>query len=182
MTIFNIQEFRSALTAGGARPNQFRVTLLYPNYVTLGDSRQSSFLITTAELPGSSVPPATVFYRGRQVNLAGDRVFAPWAVTVLNDADLVVRTSLEQWMNGMDALQSKRGKVFPADYVADLTVQQLDRNGQISKTYILRDAFPTEIGPVALDYSANDQISNFQVSFVYQYFETNGVPQNGVAV
>lgn len=180
MSVFNIEGFRSALTAGGARPNQFQVILNYPPYVASSDPRASSFLVTTAELPGSSVPPAPVFYRGRQVNFAGDRVFAPWAVTVLNDAGLIVRTALEQWMNGMDALQSKRGLTQPTSYIADLTVQQLDRNGVISKTYILRDAFPVEIGPVALDFSANDQISNFQVSFIYQYFVTDFVPANGV--
>lgn len=180
MSVFNIEGFRSALTAGGARPNQFQVILNYPSYVGARDPRASSFLVTTAELPGSSVPPATVFYRGRQIHFAGDRVYAPWSVTVLNDADLVIRTALEQWMNGMDALQNKRGVTIPTSYIADLTVQQLDRNGLVSKTYILREAFPTEIGPVALDFSANDQISNFQVSFMYQYFVTNNVPAQGI--
>jgi len=177
-TTFDINSFKSALINGGARPNQFQVTVTYPNYV-FNSTRQASFLVTTAELPGSQVPPATIFYRGRAVNFAGDRVFSPWTVNVLNDAAFTVRTSMEQWMNGMDSLENKRGRTTPLGpngYSADLYVDQLDRNGAILKRYILKDAFPTDLSPVALDFGANDQISQFQVQFVYQYFTTTNVP------
>jgi len=177
-TTFDINGFKSALVNGGARPNQFQVTLTYPNYV-FNSTRQASFLVTNAELPGSSIPPATVFYRGRQVNLAGDRSFAPWTATVINDTSFTVRTSIEQWMNGMDSLLTKRGRTTPLGpngYSADLYVDQLDRNGAILKRYILLDAFPVDLSPVTLDYQANDQLSQFQVQFVYQTFTTTNVP------
>ena len=33
MTTFNVERFKSALTNGGARPNQFAVQLSFPTYV-----------------------------------------------------------------------------------------------------------------------------------------------------
>jgi hypothetical protein len=62
----NISAFKSKLGAGGARPNQFRVTLTFPSYVT-GVDRDASILVTGAALPASNVNPAIIQYRGREV-------------------------------------------------------------------------------------------------------------------
>ena len=74
---FSINTFRAKLVNGGARPNQFEVIITFPNIpnVPLGTS---SFLISVAELPGQTIGVAPVYYRGREVKLAGDKVFAPF--------------------------------------------------------------------------------------------------------
>jgi hypothetical protein len=55
-------------------------------------------------------------------------------------------------------------------------VSQLDRNGAVLKQYRLVGAFPTDLGPVALDFGTNDTLSTFAVSFTYQYFEFSNNP------
>lgn len=176
MSTFNLEQFKASLTEGGARPNQFQVTLTFPSYVSAGTlaNRKSSFLVSVAELPGQTVNPAIVQYRGREVKFAGDRIFAPWTITVLNDSVFSIRDAIEQWMDGMDDYSGKFGRLQPSEYQADLTVEQLDRNGESLKTYILRDAMPVDISPVALDFGANDQISTFTVTWQYQYFDVQG--------
>lgn len=176
MTIFNVERFKSALTNGGARPNQFLVQLSYPTYVTTASIAvaRSPFLVNIAELPGQTVNPAVVQYRGREVKFAGDRIFAPWTVTVLNDSDFSIRNAMEEWMNGMDNYVSKIGYLAPSQYQRDLQVFQLDRNGNTLKAYTLTNAFPIEVSPVALDFGANDQISQFTCTFQYQHFTTSG--------
>ena len=75
MSTFNVERFKSALTNGGARPNQFAVQLSFPTYVTgaaLAVAR-APFLVSVAELPGQTVNPAIVQYRGREVKFVGDR-------------------------------------------------------------------------------------------------------------
>ena len=86
-TVFNVERFKSALTNGGLRPNQFAVQLSFPTYVAGGANAvaKSPFLVNISEMPGSTINPATVLYRGREVLFSGDRVFAPWTITVLND-------------------------------------------------------------------------------------------------
>lgn len=177
MSTFNVEAFKASLTNGGARPNQFQVTLTFPTYVNLAAPaiQRSPFLVSVAELPGQTVNPAIVQYRGREVRFAGDRVFAPWTITVLNDADMSIRNAIEQWMDGMDDYAGKFGKLRPWEYQADLTVSQLDRNGRILKTYVLKSAMPVDLSPVALDFGANDQISTFTCTWQYQHFDvTNG--------
>lgn len=173
MTIFNVDTFKRSLTNGGARPNQFQVVLTFPAYVTEPRAlSRAPFLVSVAELPGQTVNPAIVQYRGREVKFAGDRVYAPWTITVLNDSDFSVRRAIEQWMNGMDNLVTKVGTLDPATYQSTMNVSQLDRNGNILKTYNLNSAFPVDMSPVALDFGANDQISTFTVTFQYQDFVT----------
>ena len=166
-TVFNVERFKSALTNGGLRPNQFAVQLSFPTYV--GDAatavQKSPFLVNIAELPGQIINPAIVLYRGREVKFAGDRVYAPWTITVLNDSQMSIRTGIEQWMNGMEDLQTKIGRLNPAEYQRNVDIFQFDRNGHTLKAYTLLDAFPVDLSPVALDFGANDQISTFTVTW-----------------
>jgi hypothetical protein len=175
---FNVQQFKSELTNGGARPNQFMVQLRFPNYVRSGSvaANKGQFLISVAELPGQTIGLAPVYYRGRLVKMAGDREFAPFNCTVINDSGFAIRTALEQWMGGIEDLQTKRGRINPSQYQTDMKIFQLDRNGAILKEYTLQGSFPVEIGPVALDFGSNDQLSTFGVSFQYQSFTSSSNP------
>lgn len=182
MTTFNVERFKSALTNGGARPNQFAVQLSFPTYVGGANIAvaRAPFLVNIAELPGQTVNPAIVQYRGREVKFVGDRIFAPWTITVLNDAEMSIRTAVEQWMNGMEDTADKFGRLQPSEYQRNLDVFQLDRNGNILKSYQLVNAFPVDLSPVGLDFGANDQISQFTVTFQYQHFTTSSNPLGGI--
>jgi hypothetical protein len=175
---FDVNRFKASLTNGGARTNQFAVQLSFPTYVSGAATaiNRAPFLVTAAELPGQTVNPAIVFYRGREVKLAGDRTFQPFTFNVINDSDFSIRTAIEQWMNGLDNLIDKTGKLTPSEYQRDMQVYQLDRNGKILKEYRLLGTFPVDLGPVALDFGQNDQISSFQVQFQYQTFTVSNNP------
>ena len=181
-TTFNVESFKSALTNGGARPNQFAVQLSFPTFVTgqaLAVAR-APFLVSIAELPGQTVNPAIVQYRGREVKFVGDRIFAPWTITVLNDADMSIRNAMEQWMGGMEDYATKFGQLQPSQYQRDLQVFQLDRNGNALKSYNIVNAFPVDLSPIALDFGANDQISSFTVTFQYQHFVPSNNPLGSI--
>jgi hypothetical protein len=175
---FNVERFKSELTNGGARPNQFAVQLTFPNYVTGRATAvtKSPFLVSVAELPGQTIGVAPVYYRGRLIKMAGDREFAPFQCTILNDSGFTIRSALEQWMNGMENLGNKTGALQPAQYQTDMFISQLDRNGAVLKQYKLIGAFPVELGAVGLDFGSNDQLSTFSVSFQYQTFEFSNNP------
>lgn len=182
MSTFNVERFKSSLTNGGARPNQFMVQLSFPTFVasqSLAVAR-APFLVSVAELPGQTVNPAIVQYRGREVKFVGDRIYAPWTITVLNDAEMSIRTAMEQWMNGMEDYAAKFGRLQPAEYQRDMQVFQLDRNGNALKSYNIVNAFPVDLSPVALDFGANDQISTFTVTFQYQHFTTSNNPLGSI--
>jgi len=178
MALFNVERFKSELVNGGARPNQFRVELNFPNYVTTGRAagQKSQFLVNAAELPSSTIGVAPVYYRGREVKFAGDTSFTPFTCTVLNDATFSIRNALEEWMNGMDNRLNKQAITLDingfAGYQTTIEVIQLDRNGRQLKRYAMLGAFPSDISSVGLDFAQNDQISTFSVTFQYQTFIT----------
>jgi hypothetical protein len=173
-TTFDINQFRTKLKNGGARPNQFEVQITFPPAIAALNAayaRSSSFLVTVAELPGQTMGVTPVYYRGREIKLAGDKVFAPFTCTILNDTDFSLRDGLEQWMNAMESNSLKTGATDPALYQATITVNQLDRQGNQLRRYRLIGAFPTDVSPVGLDFSANDQLSTFGATFQYQHFD-----------
>ena len=173
MAVLGVDDFKSKLVGGGARPNLFKVTLNFPTYVEGRDAELASFLCRAGQLPGSTIPAMPIAFRGRQLQMAGDRVFEPWAITIMNDTNFTVRNSIERWMNGINEHSANTGRVNPADYQVDLTVDQLDKDEVVLKTYKFISAFPTALSPIDLAYDANDQIEEFTVEFTYQYWTSN---------
>jgi hypothetical protein len=142
MAILGVDDFKSKLRGGGARPNLFKATINFPAYAQ-GDVEITSFLCSAAQLPGSTLGVIPVFFRGRQIKLAGDRTFDTWSPTIINDTDFAVRNSMERWMNGMNNHRQNTGLTNVNDYSADLIVEQLDKDGSTLKTYNFRGCFPT---------------------------------------
>lgn len=171
MAILGVDDFKSKLRGGGARPNLFRATVNFPAYAG-GDVELTSFLCKAAQLPASVMAPIEVPFRGRQLKIAGDRTFEPWTVTIINDTDFNVRNAMETWMNGINAHQANTGLTNPVDYQADLLVEQIDKDGSTLKTYNFRGCFPTNLSAIELSYETNDTIEEFTAEFQVQYWES----------
>ena len=173
----NIDDFKANLIGGGARANQFRVTLTPPSGIAIGlDVRRTSFLVTAAQMPASALTEIPVPFRGRNIYITGDRP-APetWSVTVYNDTDFMIRNAMERWHNGINDFANNTGVTSPSDYQTDLFVEQLDRDDTVLKTYIFRSAYPLTIGDIALSSAEAGEIETFEVSWRYQHFESSGV-------
>ena len=173
----NIDDFKANLIGGGARANQFRVTLTPPSGIAIGlDVRRTSFLVTAAQMPASALTEIAVPFRGRNIYITGDRP-APetWSVTVYNDTDFMIRNAMELWQNGINSYVDNTGVVSPSDYQTDLTVEQLDRDDTVLKSYIFRNAFPTNISAIELSSAEATEIETFDIEWRYQHFEPSGV-------
>ena len=93
----NIDDFKANLIGGGARANQFRATITPPAGIAIGlDVRRTSFLVTAAQLPASTLGEIAVPFRGRNIYVSGDRP-APetWGMTVYHDTDFMIRNAME---------------------------------------------------------------------------------------
>ena len=173
----NIDDFKANLIGGGARANQFRVTVTPPPGIAIGlDVRRASFLVTASNLPGSTLGEIAVPFRGRNIYVAGDRPAPdPWSVTFYNDTDFMVRNAMERWHNGINDFANNTGVVNSADFQTDLFVEQLDRDETILKTYIFRSAFPLTVGQIDLSTAEATEIETFEVTWRYQHFEPSAV-------
>jgi hypothetical protein len=174
----NIDDFKSSLIGGGARANQFRVTITPPSGIAIGlDTRRTSFLVKAAALPTRAVTEIPLKFRGRTIYMAGDAAEPEaWEVTFLNDTDFMIKNAIELWSNGINDFALNTGVVSPADYQTDLTVEQLDRDETVLKTYILRNCWPTTSGSaIELSMETESAVEEFSVSWRYQHFEASGV-------
>ena len=172
MAILGVDDFKAKLKGGGARPNLFKATINFPAYAG-GDVELTSFMCRAAQLPRSVVEAVPVPFRGRILNVAGDRSFEPWTVAILNDTGFEVRDSMERWMNGINGHTANTGITNPNDYQTDLIVDQLDRDESVIKRYNIRGAFPTTVGEIQLQYDQAGEVEVFDVVFSYQYWESN---------
>ena len=138
----NINDFKSKLRGGGARANQFRVTMPFPGYASVGGETETmSFLCTSTSLPGMTVTEVPIPFRGRELYVAGDRTFTTWTTTILNDTDFLLRNAYERWLNGINNMSDYEGLVNPADYQVDAFVDQLDRNGNLINHTLSEECF-----------------------------------------
>ncbi len=167
----NVDDFKSKLIGGGARPNLFKAIVNFPAYAG-GDTELTSFMCKGAQLPASVIAQLDVPFRGRQLKIAGDRTFENWTITVINDTGMEVRNAMERWMNGMNEHVNNVGLSNPTDYQTDMEVQQLDKAGNVTKTYTIRGAYPINVAAIDLSYDTNDAIEEFTVELAYQYWES----------
>ena len=173
----NIDDFKANLIGGGARANQFRVTITPPAGIAIGlDVRRTSFLCTASNLPASTLGEIAVPFRGRYIYVSGDRP-APetWTTTFYNDTDFMIRNAMERWQNGINDYANNTGVTAPSEYQTDIFVEQLDRDDTTLKTYIFRACYPLTVAAIELTSAEAGEIETFEVTWRYQHFEPSGV-------
>ena len=169
---FNINEFKSrGLTKGGVRPSLFQVQI-NPN---IGEDAVAldKFVFTcrASEVPAATVDSINVPYFGRQVKLAGDRTFADWSVTVMNDEDYLVRNMFEDWSNKINQLVGNVKLLAGNSYKnTDALVTQFSKDGSVIRAYNFVGIFPVQVSNMALDWDNTNAIQTFDVTFAYDYW------------
>ena len=172
-----IDEFKANLIGGGARANQFRVTITPPSGIAIGlDVRRTSFLCTASNLPASTLGDIAVPFRGRNIYVSGDRPAPePWTTTFYNDTDFMIRNAMERWQNGINDYANNTGVTARSDYQTDIFVEQLDRDDTTLKTYIFRSCWPVTTSINDLSSATVNELETFEVTWRYQHFEASGV-------
>ena len=176
-----------------ARPNLFQVELTLPSAGLEGagiggsggagdaaeaaagetntDSTLATLLVKAANIPASTVGVIEVPYRGRTIKIAGDRTFEPWTVTVLNDANFVIRSQLENWSTQIQALQQNfQSFDAPQQYQTNAIVRQYDRQSEQTRAYKFEGIWPSNISAIDLAWDSNDTPEEYTVEFQVQYW------------
>lgn len=171
---FNVNQFRSQMIGDGARPNLFEISMPFPGFSAPGNAQSKlTFMCKTAQLPGATIGVVPVQYFGRELKFAGNRTFADWTITVLNDEDFSVRNAFERWMNGINSHNlnvRNPAALAPLGYTVDGDVKQFGKQGDILKKYKFIGLFPTDVSPIDVDWGNNDNIEEFSVTLSYQWW------------
>ena len=165
----NLSSFTQALHGGGARANQFQVTL--GGSGASGLTGNFHFLCRSAQIPALTLGEVAVPYRGRVIYLAGVRTYDAWTVTIMNDRTYSVRGHLERWMDQMSDLgaTTRANALTATEYYAIANVKQLDRNNSVIRQYKLEGLWPTTLDAIDLSYDANDAVEEFGATFRFNW-------------
>ena len=172
---FNIQEIRSQLVLGGARASLFQVQIANPANGA-GDIKVP-FMVKAAQIPASTIQHIEVPYFGRKIKIAGDRTFAEWTVTVINDEDFLIRNAMEQWMNSINSHAGnirEFGSASPLLYKSNAQITQFSKTGVPIREYTFNGMFPTEVSTIEMAWETTDAIEEFTVTFQYDFWEVTG--------
>ena len=173
---FNINSFKqNGLIWGGARPSLFEVIVSAPPNIgieTTTSTARMAFLCRAAELPEMTLSNIEVPYFGRKIKVAGDRSFADWTVTVMNDEDFIVRSMFEAWSNAINRIIANVRDINlnAEQYKTDVSVIQYGKDGTLLRGYTLVGAFPTTISAISLDWDTQNTVETFTVNFSYDYW------------
>lgn len=180
MAFPSINDFKSRLLDGGARPSMFQMFIEPPfSLADRGFVDTLSFQCRVSEIPGTSVNPIIVKYAGREIKYAGQRTFTNLSVTILNDEAFTVRDRIEWWFelinsrenNDAATLTSHAGSMA-SSYGSTATVKQYSKlGGEPIKQYRFIDIFPVTMAAIPLDWSNDAAIEEYTVEFAYQYWE-----------
>lgn len=175
----NINEIKSQLALGGARPALFQV--VFNNPVNASGDVKVPFMVKAAQMPASTLGTIEVPYFGRKIKIAGDRTFAEWTVTVVNDEDFLIRNAMEEWMQSINSHLGnvrKFGAASRSLYKENANVTQFSKTGVPIREYAFNGIFPTEVSTIDLDWNSTDAIEEFTITFQYDHWEVSGLTGN----
>lgn len=193
-TGFRISEFRTALQ-GGSRPNLFKVKInAIPAGVDSVIKDGFEFVCRAAALPASSIGLIEVpINAGRRLKMGGDRTFAEWTTTVLNDENFNIRSNMELWQsfivnNNFNSSSVGSRQFTGNDLYTTVEVYQLNDNGEEVNSAIsitlngteynatknfgsakLINCWPSDLSTIDLSYDTTDTVEEFTITWVYDY-------------
>ena len=159
MAATNIHDFKQSFK-GGVRPNLFRVSIQH-----LVGIPNIEFLCKAAQIPSSTIGNIDVPFRGRQLKVPGDRTFADWSVTVLNDPAFAIRASFEDWSAKITHHAVNVSSLDHSSVYGQAQVIQMGRGGEALRTYRVEDIYPTEIAAIDLGMDTNDTVEEYAITF-----------------
>ena len=164
---FSVQDIRSQLEGGGARPTLFQVTNIAGGGFDVEGAAKLPFMVKAAQLPASSLGTIEVPYFGRKIKVAGDRTFTEWTVTVINDEDFKIRNAMEAWSANINQHIGNQGI---ADYKAEAQIVQYAKSGEILREYSFTGLFPSEVSPIEVSWETVDAIEEFTVTLQFDWW------------
>ena len=180
---FNVEGFKGALRGNGARNSLFVVQLNTPAGVGGGAIPDSQFLVKAAQIPASTLGTIEVPYFGRQIKVPGNRTFAEWTPTIINDEGFLIRDYMENWSARINAHVGNTNTLgtIQTTFKADATVHQFGQTGNLLKSYKFVGMFPSEVSTIDLAWET-EGIEEFTVTFQYDYWEAASVSTGVIEV
>jgi hypothetical protein len=161
---FRVDDFGTQYSGDYARSNLFHVTIQGTE-----PSIEVEMLCKTASLPAATVGVVEVPYQNRKMKVPGDRTFADWTATIMNDQAYVVRSLLLQWQRKMVGFLDFKSIDTVGGSHRSIQIQPMKRNGKDTDHSVTVYGWPSEIGAIDLSWETADTIQEYTVTFAISW-------------
>ena len=169
---FSVNDFNTQYTGDYARPNLFEVNIA---------GIDSKMFVKAASLPATTVGMVEVPYQNRKLKVPGDRTFADWTATIIQDEGYVLRTALLNWQAAITGFSSMSSTAGVSTAHKKIEIQPFNRDGTASTHTAAVYGWPSEIGAVELSWETVDAIQEYTVTFSISW-DDGGIDAQDVAV
>lgn len=158
-----------------ARPNRFYVSISGNQAGESWNEQPMSFFVKTFSIPSRTVGEIILNYQGMQTKIAGDPTYDDVTMTLHNDYNWDVKSYFQNWIEGFVTVgqDGENVRLAPSEYKAEITVEQLGRDGETIASYTLVGAYPKQMDSIELSHESTDTGSEVSISFGYDYFKVN---------
>jgi hypothetical protein len=153
--------------------------------VPLSQGRQINTLCQATSLPERAMSTTSVYFAGRKYNIRGETDYqGTYEISIVDDSSMSLRKAFDSWMYTVDNSNWVESSSDSTDihtindiprgqknaYQSDVSIWQIDSNGNKVYGYKLQNAFPSSVGTVALDDTGDGGLSEFSVVFTFSEF------------
>ena len=167
----SINKFVSNIAQQGglASPNKYRVEFNSP--IGAGNDPDISIMCNVSSLPARALQTIENRHFNTPYKLPYSTDYSDTTFSFVNTAGLNERQFFEDWQNKV--IDPSTGLIgFYDKFVGDIVVNHLAGDtGEVDYSIKMYQAYPTDIGEVALGYSMSNDTLISSVSFTYKYWE-----------
>ncbi len=177
---FNVTDFNNQYTGDYARQNLFLVDIDKITAIAGGNPGGGMF-VKAGSLPEATVGMVEVPYQNRKLKIPGDRTFADWTATILQDEGYVLRTALLNWQAAISGFSSFSSTAGVSTSHKQILIQPWNRNGTKSGHKANVYGWPSSVGSVELSWESADAIQEYTVTFTISW-DDGGIDDSEINV
>jgi len=172
----NINDFIKNFN-GGTRLNRFLLRAAGPGKLRV----DAQYHCRATSIPGAYISAIGLNWFGRTIELPGERVYAPWSVTILDDFGTgEFYSEFEAWQHAIGNKDQYTFVNSPNAFASSITsakgcdfiVEQYRADSDVTeKSFKIFNAWPISVGPIELDQSVDNKLVQFNVTFGYTHFD-----------
>ena len=133
--------------------------------------RDLGMMVKAVNIPGSTLETDLVKTRRTPHHVVKGKTDDPVTMSFYLSPGHLERLLVNAWFKNIYESSSAEVDFYSA-YVKDIKIYTFNRYGQPMTETTLHKAFPSKVGSVNLGYESANEVSSFDVDFVYEYHTT----------
>lgn len=148
-------------TQGFSRPNLFNVQIT-ADFINTEQSKMLTYGCLSCSLPGITFNETSYSNAGYNQKFVASADFDTITLTFYLDEENIIKDLFDEWKA---KIFDDDGYGYKRDYVSDIVINRMRRDGTIYDTKTIIDAYPTNVEPIELSWESRDEVNRLAVAF-----------------